>query len=318
MYRTNGRTGTRWTTGIAAAALALTALLATGARAQERGRTQIDETRALPATGTVQVEVTARPVRVEGWDRSEVRVQGTMNSDVEEFGFEKDGESVSIELKPRKENGYRGHDLSDLGSLTVSVPRGASVDVELVSGELTVDGVNGHVRLDGVSGSIRYSGDAPVVEAELVSGDVDLRAPRARELRASSVSGDLTLHAAGGEIEAETVSGDLEIRADGSVRELHAESVSGEITFEGGLASDAELDFESHSGDVVVRLPANVAAELEATTFSGSIESAFGGEVEKEGEYTPEKSYRHTVGSGGARVSAESFSGSVHFRRAGG
>lgn len=314
---TGRRAATRgWATGITAAVLALACTVPSAAAAQESGRRPIDETRAISASGTVQLEATARTVRIAGWDRSEVRVRGAMNPDVEEFGIEGDGETVSVYLRP-KDDGYRGHDPSAYGPLTVSVPRGASVAVEVVSGELAVRDVEGEVSLESVSGSVRYSGGATSVEAEVVSGDITLEAPRAREVRAGSVSGDLVLRVAGGEIEAETVSGDLDVRASGSVRELRAESVSGTITFEGALSPGAELDFESHSGDVVVHLPSSVAAVLEAETFSGSIESAFGGEVRQEGEFTPEKSYRRTVGAGGARVTAETFSGSVRFRRGG-
>ena len=299
---------------MAAALLALTA----PASAQE-GLRPIDETMSLDADGTVEIEVTMRDVRVTGWDRSEVRVRGSMDPEREEFRFEREDWGLRIELELDDEHeGYDGWSVDDLAPLEISVPRNASVEVELVSGPLTVRDVDGPVQLETVSGNVRYEGGAESVRAESVSGTIDVRAPDSRETRGGSVSGSVVLRVAGGRVAGESVSGDLEIHAEGPVREVSAESVSGAVTFTGRPASSGDLSFESHSGDLVVRLSADFGGVLEAETFSGSIESAFGGEARRDSRYTPGRSFRHTVGSGGARISAESFSGTVRFVRSGG
>ncbi len=310
--------------GVVAAAAAVVGLALVGtpapASAQDAAMRQIDETRAVDAGASVEVDVVVREVRVTGWDRSEVRVRGSMNAEYEEFTFERgeDG-SVAIELEPRDDvERDHGRDRPDPGPLTVTVPRGASVEVEVVNGPLTVEDVAGAVSLETVNGDITYSGPSTSVEAEAVNGTVDVRAPRSDETRAGSVNGDVIIRVAGGVVKVESVSGNLDVRTDAPVEAVDAETVSGGIEFRGTPASSASLSFESHSGDVVLHLPSGLNAVLEAETFSGSIESAFGGEVQRDGEYTPERSYRHTVGSGGVRVSAETFSGSVTFGRQGG
>ena len=304
----------RWGVVMAAALLALSAPV----EAQD-GLRPIDETMSLDATGTVEIDVTMRTVRVTGWDRSEVRVRGTMDPEREEFRFEREDWGLRVELEARDEHdGYDGWSASGMEPLEISVPRGAGVEVELVSGPLTVEGVDGSVQMETVSGNVRYEGGAESVRAESVSGTVDVRAPSARDTRGGSVSGSVVLRVAGGRVAGESVSGDLEIHAEGPVREVSGESVSGSVTFAGRPAASADLHFESHSGDIVVRLPADFGGVLEAETFSGSIESAFGGEARRESQYTPGKSFRHVVGSGGASISGESFSGTVRFVRSGG
>lgn len=301
-------------------AMALTALGLAGptqASAQEGALRTIDETRQVDGDVPVEVDVITRTVHVTAWDRSEVRVRGSMNPELEEFTFEVDGGGVRIELEAIDDHGYRSGELGDVGELTITVPRGASLEVELVNGELTVEDVEGAVELETVNGPVRYTGNARSVAAEAVNGRVEVRAPRAEEARAGSVSGDVSLHVGGGVVEGESVSGNVEIRASGPVRRASADAVSGDLTFVGGPASNGSLHFESHSGAVLLRLPAGLDAVLEAETFSGGIESAFGGEVVRESQYTPGKSFRHTVGSGGARVSAETFSGTVRFLRSG-
>ena len=47
------------------------------------------------------------------------------------------------------------------------------------------------------------------------------------------------------------------------------------------------------------------------STFSGNIDSAFGGTVERTSRYAPGKRSEFSTGGGGARVSIESFSGNV-------
>lgn len=315
--RRKGPDGVASVVAVAAIGLALAGPAA--ASAQEGGLRSIDETRPVDANVTVEVDVVVREVRVTGWDRSEVRVQGSVFSGYEDFTFERDEDgSVTIELEPKDDVEWpKDREGPDLGALTVSVPRGASVGVEVVNGSLSVEGVSGQVQLETVNGDVTYRGNARWVAAEAVNGTVDVRAPGSRETRAGSVAGNVIVRAAGGLVEAESVSGDIQIHAEGAVQEVDAETVSGDIEFRGTPAANASLSFESHSGEVVLHLPSGLNAVLEAETFSGSIESAFGGEVRQDGEYTPEKSYRHTAGSGGARITADTFSGAVSFRRGG-
>lgn len=301
---------------VLAAAAALVLSVPAGADAQET--TEIDETRTVASDVSVELETVNRTVRVTGGDRSELRVRGRYDPDHEEFTIEGDRSSVRIELEPTGERGHLGAGMDDPGPLTLELPRGARLEVDGVNGGITVEDVDGGVELESVNGAIRYTGGAGSVQAETVNGAVDVRAPNARNVRAGSVNGGVTLEVSGGHVLAEAVSGDVEIRATGPVERLRAEAVSGDLSFRGRPASGASFAFETHSGDVVLRLPADLSARLEASSFSGEIESAFGGTPQKEDRWTPQVSFRHTVGSGDVRISAEAFSGDVRFVREGG
>lgn len=52
-------------------------------------------------------------------------------------------------------------------------------------------------------------------------------------------------------------------------------------------------------------------ADFQIETFSGSINNDIGPAARRTDKYSPGKELRFTNGSGGARVSIESFSGSV-------
>jgi len=308
--------GVRWT---AAMALALLAGLPAAAESQDTGTREIDETRQVAEDVAVEIEALVREVRVTGWDRNEVRVQGAIHSGREEFIFEGDRQAVRIELDRKGDwGGFGKPDGFDPGPMTVQVPRGARIELDVVNGGLTVQDVDGDVEMESVNGGVRYSGGSEAVEAEAVNGSVRIEAPRSRQIRASSVNGNVVLDVGGGFVEVEAVSGDVEIRAAEAVETVSAETVSGDVEFRGRPTGGASFGFETHSGDVRIWLPEGVGARLEASTFSGEIQSAFGGETEETSRWTPEKGYRQTVGSGGARISATSFSGDVEFRTLGG
>lgn len=310
------RTRTIETTWTLAAVAALTLATAGAARAQQAEA--IDEVREVDRDVEVSVETVNRTVRVTGGDGAELRVQGTYYPDHEEFTLEGDAGSMTVTLEPTEDDWSFGDQDLDPGPLTIRLPRGASLQLEGVNGGVTVERVDGAVALESVNGGVRYTGGASRVEAETVNGPVEVTARRATTTRAGSVNGPVTLRVGGGRVEAEAVSGDVTIRADGPVGAVRAETVSGGITFRGRPAGEGELEFQTHSGDVELLLPDDLDARLEASVFSGDIESAFGGEVGEESRWTSQKSFRHTVGSGGPRISAEAFSGDVRFLKAGG
>lgn len=309
---------TRWKTGAAATATVLALALPAALQGQE-GLREIDRSLDVARDVMVEVETLVRTVEVTGWDRNQVRVRTAIDPAYEEFSFDGDRGSVHIEIDRREDRGgWKDGQVQDPGPMRIAVPRGASLEIDVVNGSLVVRDVDGTVELESVNGDVRYAGAGERIEAETVNGRVRVEAPRARRTRAGSVNGDVVLRLGGGFVEAEAVSGHLDIRADGPVETVTAEAVAGNIDFRGAPVAGSSLSFETHSGNVTVHLPEDVQARLEATTFSGRIESAFGGEAVSSSRWTSEQSFRYTVGEGNVYVSAESFSGNVRFVQQGG
>jgi len=95
-------------------------------------------------------------------------------------------------------------------------------------------------------------------------------------------------------------------------------STSGELYFDGAIDPRGRYEFSSHSGSVVVRLPADVSAAVSLQTYSGEIESDF--PIRLEGGATMgghPRTFDFRIGNGGARITMRSFSGSVQLQRAG-
>jgi hypothetical protein len=68
------------------------------------------------------------------------------------------------------------------------------------------------------------------------------------------------------------------------------------------------------SGKIELAVASDINADFHIETYSGSIDNEIGPPPRKTDEYGPGRELRFTAGAGGARVSVESFSGSVKLR----
>jgi DUF4097 and DUF4098 domain-containing protein YvlB len=128
-----------------------------------------------------------------------------------------------------------------------------------------------------------------------------------------TLSGDVTLNRAASTIEVETVSGDIDLGAI-TTRQIRTNSTSGDLTFAGTIVDGGRYEFQTHSGEIRLELPANVGAQLSLSTFSGEIDSAFPITLIA-GDHgigaAQAKKLNFALGKGTARIIAETFSGDV-------
>jgi DUF4097 and DUF4098 domain-containing protein YvlB len=201
-----------------------------------------------------------------GWARPEVKV-ATPSPDWLRVTSSDDHAQISI----RADGG--GGDACE-----VFVPAAARVDVDVVSGGVSVRDVTGAIRASSVEGRVEVSGSAREVEAHSVAGGVDVKitetAPasqRAIDLRASSVSGEVRVRAGGlARVWAKTVSGPVNVAGAGFER-VQMRSVSGSITFDGRPNGDGPFELRTHSGSIEVTLPKGTSPSLDIHTFSGQV-----------------------------------------------
>lgn len=122
------------------------------------------------------------------------------------------------------------------------------------------------LEIDGTSASILVSGMKRGLGIRTVSGDVvcDATAGRAR---LESVSGELALREHEGPVTVSTVSGDA--TASGLVTRFECSGVSADLFLD--LEAPERVDVRTVSGDVVLRLGADLPAEYTINTVSGAL-----------------------------------------------
>lgn len=262
--------------------------------------------RTLPASQDAHVEISnvAGDITISGWERAEVSVEGRLGPGVEELRFEGDSRRLVVKVIPSRRRGGEAF-------LTIRVPFAASLGVSTVSAPIAVSAATGALEAASVSGSLRIGDGLASVRAETVSGSTDIGACRGI-VKASSVSGRIAIRDARSGLEATTVSGSLDVRGQ-ELEAVELEAVSGSIRFAGGLAPRGRLVASSHSGDVVLELPTETNADITASSFSGSISNAFGKPATRN-SHGPGTELSFRLGAGGARISAQAFSGDVTLR----
>jgi len=273
----------------------------------------VDETRPAEPDARIELIGVSGDFEILGHEADELVVSGRLGDDVRELIIDGDPSAWRVELKMKE--GRRGWSpgAGDSSDLRLLVPHGGRVDARTVSADLVLDGLDGEaVDVQTVSGDLALGRVTPVrLRAETVSGDLSAVGGGSRDNRIQSVSGDVELREAGGRHEIESVSGDIEF--DGlAVAELRVQSVSGDVDARVRPAPGALIELESHSGDVALHLPANSGLRLDAETFSGSIESDFGGTVRR--GRGPGEKLRLETGDAGIRVEANTFSGRFRLR----
>ncbi len=178
-------------------------------------------------------------------------------------------------------------------SIAVTVPKDCPTQLSIVNAAAVVSGMSARTSVKSVSGGITMDGVTGVVDATTVSG----------YLEAQDVHGEVAF---------KSVSGDLTI-AGGSLERLDAKTINGRITTDVDLAPAGAVQAASVSGDVAMRLPGAISAQVELRSGSGRIETAFDGLAS--GRKPGTTSVAGTLGTGDGRLSVSTMSGSVTLLR---
>jgi len=128
------------------------------------------------------------------------------------------------------------------------------------------------------------------VTISALSGNVDLQRIRARRVDVDVTRGDVDLRT--------VVSDAVEVK-----------SLSGSLEFEGSLVSGGRYHFQTHSGNVELRLTGSTGMDLQASTFRGNLR--LDPSLNLKTPQAMRGSVRGTVGDGSAIVVATTFSGDV-------
>lgn len=290
------------------ATLALSAPLAAQreSRSDDDFRSRIDTTVALSSNGTVDLSLVSGEIVVTSWNRNEVRVRATSERGILRF----DVSPSRVSLGVRSDRGNLGDTHYE-----VTMPVAARLVAEGVSGDISARG-GSDVDAHSVSGNVEVFNASGRVTLESVSGDASAQHV-GKGVKGSTVSGELTLTDITGDVDASTVSGDITL--DG-VRSsfIRSETTSGELHFSGSLDPKGRYEFNSHSGDIEIAIP-STGATLDVRTFSGDVESDYPMTLQpgaRQGEGG--KGMQFTIGGGGARISAQTFSGDITIQRASG
>lgn len=256
----------------------------------------LDTTVTFDARGAVMVTCPQGAVIVTGSDRNEIKVRARTESGAIRFT----SNGMRATLEPASGRGCND------GRFEITVPAGVRVSARSWSGSVSVKGVHGDLETRTQSADVDIR-DAGRIDVESLSGDVTIQGVNGESM-IHTVSGDIALGAARGDVEIETVSGDIDLQ-DVVAKQIRTHTTSGDVEFSGQILPDGRYEYNTHSGEIRLALPADVGAQLSIATFNGGIESDFPITL-RAGDHE-NKRLNFTLGQGTARISAETFSGDI-------
>jgi hypothetical protein len=282
--------------------LLLFLLAAVSGPAAAQGR--IERGLALSPEAAVRVFTLAGTVRVTSWDRDSISVTASVPKGGGAFYFGGSAASVKMSVEPPP-----GIATVPGSVIEVKVPSRTRVWVKTESAEILVSGLTGSVDLSTVSGRIWVEGSLRQLAAESMDGSVQVDGQNGL-VRLRSASGTLVLRGTAEDATLTTVSGTVAVGAH-LLGRGRFESVSGGISFKSGLAPGGSFTFESHSGDIELRLSPTVDAALDLTAVEGRIVNEYSKQPPRGGRSGKGQILTLFRGPGSADVVARTFKGTI-------
>jgi DUF4097 and DUF4098 domain-containing protein YvlB len=277
----------------------------------------VHEHRSVNPQSVVDLTAVSGALEVQGWDKAEIDVSGTLGVDAERLDIAQNAGDVAIRVVAKSGTVHgrwnwnwiwpgSSNNAADRSHLVIKVPRGAALKAHLTSADLAVSDLGGDQELQSVSGALRVTsvGD---VRLRTVSGDIQLAAaPSSRVVQITTVSGDTSITgAATGEVSIESVSGDVHVHA-GTLHRATFQTVSGDVQGAFGLVADGRVTAESVSSDVRLHFAGQwPPAEYDLSSLSGAVSTCTGRQATRDGS-GHRLSFREAAATGRIHVTTKS------------
>lgn len=265
---------------------------------------QTDTTFAVPAGASLSVNNFGGAIIVRGWnqDRVKVHAEHGRRGRVEVSLV---GGTVTVKAGSRQ-------GAPSVVDMEITVPQAMPLTLSGTYAEITVEGVTGPIRAETVEGQVDVRGGKGNITLSSIQGSVTL-ADASGRIEVTSVNEDIALSNVSGEIKVEATNGEVTLTGIRS-SSVEAVTINGDVLYDGTINDGGSYSFGSHNGDITVTVAERANVTIMVATANGDIDASFPLPVTG----TPGKRrWTFKLGSGSARLEAESFQGDIRLRRPG-
>jgi DUF4097 and DUF4098 domain-containing protein YvlB len=240
----------------------------------------------------ITVRNTSGRVQVKAWGKNEVQVAWTNASGKTAVDTEQAGNRIEIATRASGEIAAAENLKTDF---EISVPVESELRVRTDSGIVTVESVHGDMTFDTVGANLQLSD---------VNGYVVIK----------TIDGSLACTRCAGKLEANSISGNIQI-IQPTLDSVRVQTSSGNILFDGSFLNRGIYIMKNFSGTIEVHFSSNDSFDLNATSLKGSVinQASFTPDVHGN-HHAPSKwgqSLFGTMNEGHAKVELSSFSGTI-------
>ena len=265
---------------------------------------QTDTTFAVPAGASLSVNNFGGAIVVRGWnqDRVKVHAEHGRRGRVEVSIV---GGTVTVKAGSRQGP-------PSVVDMEITVPAAMPLTLTGTYAEITVEGVTGPIRAETVEGEVNVRGGKGIITLRSIQGSVSL-ADASGRVEVTSVNEDIDVANVSGELKVETTNGEITMARIQSSN-VEAATINGDVVYDGTIVDGGSYSFSSHNGDITVTVGERANVTITAATANGDIDASFPLPITS----TPGKRrWTFKLGSGSARLEAESFQGDIELRRPG-
>ncbi|MGJ8482541.1 DUF4097 family beta strand repeat-containing protein [Pseudoalteromonas sp. SYSU M81236] len=291
----------------------------------------INEQIDVPVNKRIFIENQRGDVRIEGWDKPQLKIEGELDDKAEGYRLEVEGSRVEFIVKmPRN---LRGWNNGDGSRLTIYMPKSselefagvnvtvsakeleAGAEIDTVNGDITVQKISGNMSFETVNGDVNAHDLNGDIRFETVNGEINDKNSQG-SLRFTAVNGDIKSKTKAQDVRLENVNGDIDFAFD-AIKKLRINTVNGEAEVHiNKLLADANIRFESVSGDAEFYFPADVSAKFEIEAHAnGKIVNELSDDRATKAKYGPSSDLEFSINGGDADIEMDTISGRIELRK---
>lgn len=226
---------------------------------------KVNESLSVVPSGIVFIEIPRGFVKIQGWDKAEVMVQGELDDTIEQLIFKTKKDKTLIKAETQGQN-YWG----DASVLTIFIPQQSQLRFKGIDTSFTVAKLHNNIEGKTISGDLIVTKSKGKIKLSVVSGDVRL-VDSSGYTKIESVSGMVDFSGDFKQAFLKSISGDITADINGT-NKLTIKNVSGDIQISGQLKNQAQFKLSSVNGDILFKVTGDLNAECQLV-------SQFGGEI---------------------------------------
>ena len=226
---------------------------------------KINQTLLVDATGIVYVEIPRGLVKIQGWDKPEVMIQGQLDDTLNKLIFKtKEGKTlIKVDSQGQQHWG-------DASELNIFMPQQSPLHFKGIDSSFTVTKLKSHIGGKSISGDLIVNESTGKIRLSVVSGDVRL-VDSSGISKIESVSGLVDFSGDFEQVFIKSMSGDIKADISGT-KNLTIKNISGDTHIRGQVKNEAQLKLTSVNGDIFYKVNSDLNAVCEVV-------SQFGGEI---------------------------------------
>ena len=293
---------------------------------------KIDEQISVPANKRIFIDNQRGDIRVEGWDKAELKISGELDDKAQGYRLEVENDRIEFIVKMPRSQNY-GWNSGDGSELVIFMPNSSELelsgvnvnvvaselnngtDIDVVNGDITLNTIRGDISVETVNGNVSATDLTGDIRYETVNGEINDKNSNGT-LRFTAVNGDIKSTTSAEEVRLENVNGDIDFKLD-KLKKLRISTVNGESEVHiNQLLKGAQISYESVSGDVEFFFPDDLSAQFEIEAHAnGKIVNELSNDKVKKAKYGPSSELEFSVNGGDADIEIDTISGRIELRK---